>query len=128
MSFELSYVFKAVQSISGKAADGLGDYHINFTGHTGFNHSVKLGSVLCVGAGDAVIGIDPRKSPFRIIADVLGIVLHLSFITGGLLISVGAYSAVGRNAQFRSFFNTGFAFCSVRICRYNLYVSHSFSP
>ena len=40
-----------------RQADGLSDYHIDFACHAVVDHSVELFALLCISAGDAVIGL-----------------------------------------------------------------------
>ena len=47
---ELSYIFKTVQGITGKTADGLGNHHVDFAGHAVIDKPVKLNTVFGVGS------------------------------------------------------------------------------
>ena len=62
---QLADVFQAVQRVSGKSADGLGDNHVDVSGLAVVNHTVKVLTFFCVGAGNTIIGVDTGKFPFR---------------------------------------------------------------
>ena len=101
---ELPYVFQAVQCVSGKSADGLGNDHINVTGFAVINHTIEFFSLFGVGAGYTVISINSGKFPIRIFLNVLCVVLDLSFITCSLLIVVCTDAAVRCDSEFWLFF------------------------
>lgn len=61
---QLADVFQAVQSVSGKSADGLGDNHVDVSGLAVVNHTVKVLTLFCVGAGNTIIRVDTGKFPF----------------------------------------------------------------
>lgn len=61
---QLADVFQAVQSVSGKSADGLGDNHVDVSGLAVVNHTIKVLTLFCVGAGNTIIGVDTGKFPF----------------------------------------------------------------
>ena len=94
-------MLEAVQGVSGKTADGLGDNHVDSAGSAVVHHAVELGTVFGIGAGNAVIGVDARQRPFRIFADVFGVVFHLGFVAGGLFFGISGYAAVGGNPESR---------------------------
>ncbi len=77
-----------------KAADGLGDNHIDVTSVAVINHTIEFFTLLGVGAGDTVISIDSGKFPIWILLNIFGVVLDLSFITCRLLIAVCTDAAV----------------------------------
>ena len=52
---ELPDVLEAVESVSGKSADGLGDDHVNVSGHALVNHAVELVTLFGVGTGYAIV-------------------------------------------------------------------------
>ena len=58
---EFSDVFQTVRSVSGKSADGLGDNHVDVSGLAVVNHTVKVLTFFCVGAGNTIIGVDNGK-------------------------------------------------------------------
>ena len=70
---QLPDVLQAVESVSGKSADGLGDDHVDVTGHALIDHSVEFITLFCVGAGDTVVCKYARQLPFRILLNVLGV-------------------------------------------------------
>ena len=98
-------MLETVQRVSGKTADGLGDNHVDSAGFAVVHHAVELDSVFGIGAGNAVIGVDARQRPFRISADVFGVVLHLGFVAGGLFLGVSGYAAVCCNPEPWFLFN-----------------------
>lgn len=61
---EFSDVFQTVQSVSGKSADGLGDNHVDVSGLAVVNHTVKVLTLFCVGAGNTIIGVDNGNFQF----------------------------------------------------------------
>lgn len=61
---EFSDVFQTVRSVSGKSADGLGDNHVDVSGLAVVNHTVKVLTFFCVGAGNTIIGVDNGKFQF----------------------------------------------------------------
>jgi len=64
---ELPDVLEAVESVSDKSADGLGDDHVNVSGHALVNHAVELVTLFGVGTGYAIVYVnavfDTRKIP-----------------------------------------------------------------
>ncbi|MPM74367.1 hypothetical protein SDC9_121355 [bioreactor metagenome] len=92
--FELPYILQAVNGVSCKSADGLGNNHINFTGHAILNHTVEAFTFLSVGAGNTIIGINTCELPFFISSNIIGVMLHLYFIATSLFIAVSTYSTV----------------------------------
>ncbi len=105
LRFERSYMLETVQGVSGKTADGLGDNHVDSAGSAVVYHAVELDAVFGIGAGNAVIGIDDCQCPFRISADVFGVVLHLGFVAGGLFLGISGYAAVCYNPEPWFLFN-----------------------
>ena len=101
---ELPYVLQAIQCVSGKSADGLGNDPVDFSCHAVVDHYVELLTLLCVGSRNTVISVDTGKFPFRVLGDVLSVVGHLGFITSSLLIAVGTDSAVRCDLELRLFF------------------------
>ena len=69
MYFRQSRVFRA------NRADGLGDNHVDVSGLAVVNHTVKVLTFFCVGAGNTIIGVDNGKfrfvSPFSLPDPVL---------------------------------------------------------
>ena len=101
---ELTDVFQAVQRITGKPADGLGNNHVDVPGHAFVNHAVELRALFRIGAGDTVVRKDARQHPIRMILNVLGVVFHLSFIACSLLIAVRTDATVRCDSELRLFF------------------------
>lgn len=52
---ELPDVLQAVEGVSGKSADGLGDDHVDVSGHALLNHAVELFTLFDVGTGDTIV-------------------------------------------------------------------------
>ena len=78
LEIDLSAVFlqlanggKAVHSVSGKAADGFRDDQVDLSGQRIRNHAVEAVTMLGVGAGDALVGIDALQLPVRLALDAL---------------------------------------------------------
>ena len=61
---QLADVFQAIQRVSGKSADGLGDNHVDVSGLAVVNHTVKVLTLFGAGAGNTIIGVDTGKFPF----------------------------------------------------------------
>ena len=95
--FKLSDVFQAVQSISGKTADGLGNYHVNSTRHSLVNHTIELLTLFGVSACYTIVSKYSGKLPFRVFLNKIGVMLHLCLITGGLFITIRGNTAVCSN-------------------------------
>ena len=98
---QLPDVLEAVESVSGKSADGLGDDHVDVTGHALVDHSVEFVTLFCVGAGDTVVCKYARQLPFRILLNVLGVVRDLSLVACFLFFGIRADAAVGCDAELR---------------------------
>lgn len=92
---ELPDVLQAVESVSGKSADGLGDDHVDVSGHAFVNHAVELVTLFGVGTGDAVVREYARQLPFRIFLDVLRVMCDLRLVAGFLFLGIRADAAVG---------------------------------
>ena len=97
---QLPDVLKAVESVAGKSADGLGDDHVDITGHALVDHSVEFVTLFCVGAGDTVVCKYACQLPFRILLNVLGVVSDLSLVACFLFFGIRADAAVGCNTEF----------------------------
>ena len=50
-----------IHCVDGKSADGLGDDHIDVSGLSVVNHTVKVLTLFCVGAGNTIIKVEPCK-------------------------------------------------------------------
>ena len=127
---KLSDVFQAVQSVSCKTADGLGHNHVDFSRHCLINHAIELFTLFRVRAGYSIVSKYPGKLPFRVLADIIGVMLHLCLVTGGLLITVRGNTAVSSHTEFWYF---GFLcrIADTSSCRNHgniLSLFHSFQP
>ena len=96
---QLTDVFQAIQRVSGKSADGLGDNHVDVSGIAVVNHTVKVLTLFCVGAGNTIIGVDTGKFPFRVFLYKFCIMLDLSIVACSLFIAVSTDSAIRRDAK-----------------------------
>ena len=63
----------------------------------GSDHFLELRPLFHAGAGDTLIGIDPRHLPILTVLDFLGIVGFLGFVAVELFFTIGGYPAVGRH-------------------------------
>lgn len=97
--FQLPDVLEAVESVSGKSADGLGDDHVDVSGHALVDHSVEFVTLFCVGTGNTVVCKYARKFPFRILLNVLGVVRDLSLVACFLFFGICTDAAVGCNTE-----------------------------
>ena len=91
---------EAVESVSGKSANGFGDDHVDISSHALIDHSVEFVTLFCVGAGDTVICEYASLLPFRIILKVLGAVRDLSLVACFLFFGIRADAAIGCNTEF----------------------------
>ena len=91
---------EAVESVAGKSADGLGDDHVDVTGHALVDHSVEFLTFFGVGAGNTIVRKYARQLPFRILLNVLGVVRDLSLVACFLFFGIRADAAVGCNTEF----------------------------
>src|SRR5699024_6774943 len=64
--FKLSDVFKAIQCISGKSANGLGNYHVNSARHSLVNHTIELLTLFGVSACYTIVSEYSGKLPFGV--------------------------------------------------------------
>ena len=87
-------LYMVIERVASESADGLGDDHVDVSGHTLVDHAVEFITLLCVGAADSVVGEDPGEFPFRVAFDVLRVVGDLGFVAGSLFVRVGADKAV----------------------------------
>ena len=106
--FQLPDVLEAVERVSGKSADGLGDDHVDIACHTFIDHSVEFVPLFCVGAGDTVICKDTCQFPFRILLNIFCVVRDLSLIACFLFFRICADAAVGCNTEL---FLSGLFYC-----------------
>ena len=96
---ELPDVLEAVESVSGKSADGLGDDHVNVSGHALVNHAVELVTLFGVGTGYAIVRKYACQFPVGILLDVLRVMRDLRLIAGFLFVGIRADSAIGCDAE-----------------------------
>ena len=83
--FQLSDVSQGIHRISGKAADGLCQYHIDFSCHTVLDHCLKIQTFFGTGGTFPIIGINASQFPTGVILYLFPIVVYLCFITAFLL-------------------------------------------
>lgn len=102
---ELPDVLEAVEGVSGKSADGLGDDHVDVPGHALVDHAVKFIPLFGIGTGYPIISINSSQFPIRMIVNVGGVVLNLRFVAGGLLVVVGRNPAISSHTTFWFFFS-----------------------
>ena len=100
-------IFQAIQGVSGKPADGLGNDHINVSVHAVLDHAVKFLPLFRICSSDPVISINPGQFPFRILLDKLRIMRHLHLIAGCLLLTIRGNPAVSGDFQLWSLFRCG---------------------
>ena len=96
---QLPDVLQAVESVSGKSADGLGDDHVNVSGHALVNHAVELVTLFGVGTGDAIVRKYACQLPVRIFLDVLRVVRDLRLVACFLFFRIRTDAAVGCNTE-----------------------------
>ena len=96
---ELLDVLEAVESVSGKSADGLGDDHVDVPGHALVDHAIELVTLFGVGAGDAVIRKYAHQLPVGIFLDVLRVMCDLCLVAGFLFFGIRADAAVGCDTE-----------------------------
>ena len=95
--FQLSRVANGVQDVSGEPADLFRDNQLEFA-HFGIaDHAVELGSLLCTGAGDALVGVDPVQLPVRLAVNVLLEVPLLGFKGVCLIVLVRGHPTIACN-------------------------------
>ena len=66
------------------------------------NHLPELLTLFGIGAGDAFVRIYPDELPIIPAIDVIRVVVNLRFVTGQLLLVVGADTSVGRHTSLLS--------------------------
>lgn len=98
--FSTSSVFQAINRISRKAAYRLGKNHVDLTSPAVLDHTVKLVTLLCVSASDAVIGINLNKLPLWIALNVSSVMFNLNIVARFLFFKFSGYSAVSSNSYF----------------------------
>ena len=101
MLLQLADGGQGVHRIPGEAGNRLGDDQVDLARQRILNHAVKALAFLRAGAGDALVGVDFHKLPVVAVFpgfDMLGVVLHLRIIAGQLLLAVGGYAGIRRNA------------------------------
>ena len=120
---EFTDVFQAIQRVTGKSADRLGDDHVDISGMALFDHAVEFITLFGVRTCDSVVCEYARQHPFWILGDVFGVVLNLGLVAGGLLIAVSTDTAVRCDSELwlLSFFNV---VPDLPFCRDDHYISH----
>ena len=98
--FELSDRKQAVNRVSCETADGLCYDEVDLTVQGGFNHLVKAVTAFGTRSRNALVGVNLYELPFRVLFDVLGVVVNLGFVGSELLVFVGGYSCVSGNPAF----------------------------
>lgn len=111
-------VVQTVQHISGKTADLLRDDKVDLSRFAFLDHFEKVLTVQNRSAGNALIGENTGKLPFRILPNHTGIVLHLKLVTACLGVLIRADTAVRTHTKFFLF---GFRF-HIPFCRNDLYL------
>lgn len=94
-------LYMVIERVASESADGLGDDHVDVSGHTFADHTVEFIMLLCVGAADSVVGEDPGEFPSRVAFDVLCVARDLRFVAGFLFVRVGADTAVCGYTELR---------------------------
>ena len=111
-------VVQTVKHISGKTADLLRDDKVDLSRLAFLDHFEKVLTVQNGSAGNALIGENTGKLPFRILLDHTGIVLNLKLVTACLSVLIRADTAVRTHTKFFLF---GFRF-HIPFCRNDLYL------
>lgn len=93
---------QAIDCVSGKAADRLRDNQVDLAVKGICNHLPELLTLFGIGAGDAFVRIYPDELPIIPAIDVIRVVVNLRFVTGQLLLVVGADTSVGRHTSLLS--------------------------
>ena len=86
--FQFSDGGQAVDRISGKAADRLGDDQVDLSSQGILDHLIETVTAFCAGAGDALVSVDFNELPIGVAQDVLGVIVDLGFIASELLVAV----------------------------------------
>ena len=87
--FELSDRKQAVNRVSCKTADRLCYDEVNLTVQGSFNHLVKAVTAFGTRSRNALVGVNLYELPFRVLFDVLGVVVNLGFVGSELFVLVG---------------------------------------
>ena len=118
-AFQHPDVPDAVQRVSCKPGDGFGQNHVDFPAFAQRDHFIELRSLPRTDTGDSLIGENPCKLPFWIIANFLRVVLDLYLKAVLLLLFFRADTAIGGNSQPASGFSN---VMENRVCRYFCYL------
>ena len=78
-----------IHNIAGESGNALHQNEVNLSIHRVLHHLHKSRTLLCIGAADAVIRIDPDVLPVRIALDVFVIIFLLDLETVFLIGAVG---------------------------------------
>ena len=88
---------QTVHGVPGKSADRLCDDEVDLAIQRIRNHTVKAVSLFGVTAGNALIRIYFYEVPFRLGLYEFGVVIHLGFVAGELLVAVGGNTGISCN-------------------------------
>ena len=98
--FQLSDGDQAVNRVSRKSADRLGNDEVNFAVQGIRDHFFEPLTALGVSAGNALVRVDFYELPFRLGLYEFGVIINLGFITGELLIAVRGNTSVSGDTSF----------------------------
>ena len=87
--FELSDRKQAVNRVSCETADRLCYDEVDLTVQGCFNHLVKAITAFGTRSRNALVGVNLYELPFRVLFDVLGVVVNLGFVGSELFVLVG---------------------------------------
>ena len=89
---------QAVDRVSGKTADGLGDDEVNLPVERIIHHVLEALAFAGVAAGLSFVRIYGNELPVGTALDVIGVVVDLRLVAGELLVPVRGDAGVGCNA------------------------------
>ena len=92
---QLPDVFQAVEGVPGKAADRLGNHHVDPACHAVVDQAIELFTLLRISAGNAVVGVNTCQFPAGMLTNVIGVMLDLGLVAGCLFIRIRRNPAVG---------------------------------
>ena len=101
--FQLADVTDAVQRVSCKPADGLGNNEVNFTFFAVADHPHEIGALLCGGAGNPLVCVGARQCPLWRAHDEVGVVAFLCVKAGELFLKIRGNPAVGGHPHLAIF-------------------------
>ena len=85
---------KAVNGVSCETAHALGHNKINLSRQSILDHLIKAVPIFCHNTRNAFIRVHIHKCPLWVAANVLGVVIHLGFITGKLLVLIRGHTGI----------------------------------